>query len=260
MDPWLEAASEWPGLHEFLITETARTLNHRLSPGYRAKVGERLYIVEHARSIYPDVAVVREGDSRSGPTSSQSAETDAAVDVCDPPLVLTVTPEEVRETFLEIVSTDAASRVVTHMEFLSPRNKSAGEHGRNLYLQKQREVLSGPVHLVEIDLIRRGRFTVAAPQSKLAEHGPWHYVVSKHRSDANGRFDVWAWLVSERMPRFRLPLDAGDEEVVVDLQEIFARCYEDGAFDRSIDYTADPPPPAFNSPETEWIKERLPNG
>ena len=53
--------------------------------------------------------------------------------------------------------------MVTTIEVLSPRNKTAGSEGRKLYRQKQREILSSDTHLLEIDLLRAGQHTVAAP-------------------------------------------------------------------------------------------------
>jgi hypothetical protein len=58
MDPYLEDATLWRGLHEGLIYCINALLNASLPPGYAANIDERLYVVQPGRDIYPDVAVV----------------------------------------------------------------------------------------------------------------------------------------------------------------------------------------------------------
>jgi Protein of unknown function (DUF4058) len=51
-----------------------------------------------------------------------------------------------------------------------------GEHGRDLYVKKQREMVQSKVHLVEIDLLRGGEHTMAVPRNRLlAQAGPFDY-------------------------------------------------------------------------------------
>ena len=94
--------------------------------------------------------------------------------------------DERREIFVEIrtKAPDDQERVVTTIEVLSLANKTPGEKGRDLYLRKQREVLDGDIHLVEIDLLRGGTHTTAAPRWRIEnlqavfnrcyEVGPYH--------------------------------------------------------------------------------------
>jgi hypothetical protein len=66
----------------------------------------------------------------------------------------TVVPVRIPQVTVEI--RDAASReLVTAIEILSPTNKRAD--GLEEYLSKRRHVLLSQAHLVEIDLLRKGR-------------------------------------------------------------------------------------------------------
>jgi len=58
MDPYLEHPGLWPGVHQGLIANARAALNSLLPAPYIADIGERLYVVEPERSIYPDVVSV----------------------------------------------------------------------------------------------------------------------------------------------------------------------------------------------------------
>src|SRR5207248_2842009 len=105
----------------------------------------------------------------------------AVAEAADAPMILVVPSTVVREVFLEI--RDAQSRhVVTVVEVLSPFNKAAGP-GRELYVEKQRQVLESDANLVEIDLLRRGEPTVAAPADALYSVPAHHYRVCVSRPE-----------------------------------------------------------------------------
>jgi hypothetical protein len=55
--------------------------------------------------------------------------------------------------------------------------------------------------------------------------------------------EVWATTLRQRLPRVRVPLADGDADVVLDLQSVFDRCYDEGAYARRLDYRRDPPAP-----------------
>ncbi len=166
MDPYFEDPVLWPGVHQGLITGLRNELNRLLPPGYVADMGERIYVVQPVRSIYRDFVVFEQSGPRNMPAGSVSA---AAL--ADPPVVLQVEPMDVREVFVEIVAVGEESRVVTVIELLSPANKGQSREGRDLYLSKQRELLGSNVHLEEIDLLRSGEHTAAAPRQHLGPLG-----------------------------------------------------------------------------------------
>jgi hypothetical protein len=254
MDPYLEQPALWPGVHQRLITYLGDTLNAVLPPQYVADIGERLYVVEPAHTIYPDVVVHEQSFVGHQPASESPAVSIAADS--DPPWVLTIEPVEVREVFVHIVSVADASRVISAIEVLSPSNKASSSPGKELYQSKQRELLASQTHLIEIDLLRRGSHTVAAPQVYLEQQGTWDYLICLHRGGEGQRYEVWARDLRERLPRIRVPLSAGDRDLVLDVQAIFTRCYDEGAYARRINYAGEPQPP-LPVEDTEWAHELL---
>jgi len=264
MDPYLENPALWPSVHQRLITYIADTLNALLPSRYMADIGEQLYVVQAERGIYPDIFVL---EHPSAQTSTEQSVRRIAVAASDPPWVLTIKPEEIREVYIEILSVADQSRVVTVIEVLSPSNKITGSEGRHLYLTKQREILSSQsslrskllserTHLIEIDLLRQGEHTVAAPREMLCRKGKWDYLVCLHRGGQKGRYEVWAIMLQQRLPRIHVPLQAGDPDVVLDLQAVFNRCYNEGAYARRLDYRSEPPTP-LEGDDAQWADALL---
>ena len=253
MDPYLENPALWPGVHQGLITYMCAELNALLPLHYVADIGERLYVVQAERGIYPDVVVL---ETPPDQTPTEQSARRIAVAASDPPWVLTVKPEEIREVYIEILSVADQSRVVTVIEVLSPSNKITGSDGRHLYLTKQREILSSQIHLIEIDLLRQGEHTVAAPREMLLRRGKWNYLVCLHRGGQKERYEVWAITMQQRLPRIHIPLFDGDPDVVLDLQSVFNRCYDEGAYVRRLDYRRKPPTP-LEGDDAQWADTLL---
>jgi hypothetical protein len=159
----------------------------------------------------------------------------AGVAIDEPLEVMTVVEEEIHEARLEIVDSQGGS-IVTVIELLSPTNKMPGADGRESYLKKRRDVLRSPTHLVEIDLLRRGRRTF--PVETLP---PCDYFVHVSPSNRRPKGDVWAIRLAQRLPTIRIPLSGSDAPVSLDLQSCLSLAYENAGYDLTIDYTADPP-------------------
>jgi hypothetical protein len=256
MDPYLEHPARWPSVHQRMITYIGDTLNLLLPPQYVADIGERVYVVqpERSRSLYPDVVVI---EQPAAPTPPEQSRGGTAVAVAsDPPWVLVLEPVEIREVFVQVLTVPDEGRLVTVIEILSPANKAAGSEGRELYLTKQREILQSESHLIEIDLLRRGEHTVAPPREALLRRGTWDYLASLHRGGQGGRYQIWASTVQQRLPRIEVPLADGDPDVVLDLQAVFSRCYDDGAYARRLDYRSDPPVP-LSAEDAAWANDLL---
>jgi hypothetical protein len=251
MDPYLEHPALWPGVHQGLITFMGSALNALLPPTYVASIGERLYVVQPERDLYPDVAVLERVGSR--PSKPQEASESPA---SDPPWVLTLDPVEVREVYIDIVPVGDESRVVTAIEVLSPANKTDGNTGRQLYLTKQQELLASQTHCIEIDLLRSGAHTVAAPRDFLRQRGAWDYLVCLHRGGQGQRYEVWAVSMRQRLPRIRVPLAENEPDVVLDLQTVFERCYDEGAYARRVDYRQ-PPRTPLATDDAAWADALL---
>lgn len=250
MDPYLEDPVLFPGLHQSLITFIRGALNRVLPGTYVADIGERLYVVEPGRNVLPDVMVFR--DTSAPPRRSGGV---AVAEKAAPPWVFDIEPVEVREVFVQVVLIGRPVRVVTAIEVLSPTNKAPGTTGRERYLTKQAEVLESGTHLVEIDLLRRGEHTVATPLETLLSAGRWDYLVSRHRA-GTGRFEVWPILLRDRLPSIRIPLAGDDPDVIVDLQPLFDRCYDEGPYSRWLDYTQEPAVP-LSPDDAVWANALL---
>ncbi|MEX0641055.1 MAG: DUF4058 family protein [Pirellulales bacterium] len=238
MDPYLEDPSVWPTVHQGLISAIWADLNRNLPPGYVARTNERVYVVHADRSIYPDAIVTRLATVR--PLAAVAGHA-AALDA-DDAWEIAIQDDEIREPYIEIVAA-GGREVVTRIEVLSPANKSRGAESRRLYGAKQREVLSSPTHLLEIDLLRDGEHTVAAPRERLVRRGHFDYLVSLSRGPRHDRCDVWAVSLRQRLPRIRVPLAQGDADVACNLQSLFESVYAQGRFGDSIDYAVDPSVP-----------------
>jgi Protein of unknown function (DUF4058) len=247
MDPYLEHPALWPGVHQGLITFMWSALNAMLPPQYVASMGERVYVVQPERDIYPDIMVMEHPSRPPLPAPVR----EGAAAVVDPPWVVTVEPVEIREVFIEILTVGEGGQVITVMEVLSPANKAAGQPGRDLYLTKQREILSSRAHLIEIDLLRRGEHTVAVPYESVRRKGTWAYLTCLHRGGDGQRYAIWAVTVRQRLPRIAVPLAPGDPDLALDLQAIFNRCYDEGAYARRINYAREPAP-ALSDEDTQW--------
>lgn len=251
MDPYLEHPGYWPGFHGRMIATAATILNAQLPPGFIADIGERLYLVQPARSIYPDVLVLGRPEPAGPPPSARTATATAA----DAPWRVAVSPDEIRESFVQVITTTEPERVVSVIEVLSPSNKS-GTPGRELYRAKQRELFGANVSLLEIDLLRNGAHTVLAPYEDLEKRGRWDYLACLHRAGDLWEFDVWAATVRERLPRVAVPLEAGWPDIILDLQEVLDKTYEEGAYARRLDYTDEPYAP-LPPEDREWAHNLL---
>jgi len=250
MDPYLENPVLWSGVHQGLITELRNALNRLLPIGYVADMGERIYVIQPDRSIYPDVVVFEQ------PAPGQPAMDSGSIAVPDPPVILMDEPVEMREVYIEILPVGEETRVVTVIEVLSHINKARGSEGHALYRAKQRELLHSQANLIEIDLLRRGEHTVAISREALLQCARWDYLICQHRSGDRQRFSTWPRTVRERLPRIAVPLEGKLRDVIVDFQEVFDQNYDNGAYSRRIDYARDPTP-ALDADSTIWADALL---
>ena len=85
------------------------------------------------------------------------------------------------------------------IEILSRSNKSG--LGRGQYLQKRRELLDQPVHLVEVDLLLGGK---RLPMGGRLPAGEYYAFVS--RAEKRESSDVYAWSIRRPMPAIPIPL------------------------------------------------------
>jgi len=165
-----------------------------------------------------------------------------------------VAHDEFREPFVEIYTRNGeGKRLVSSIEVLSLSNKTPGEHGRDLYVRKQKELLASKVHLVEIDLLRGGEHVTAVPFDLAVEAcGAFDYHVSVHGFDDLETFYVYPIRLEERLPPVAIPLLPGDPPVTLDLQSVFERCSNAGPYLREIRYGEDAIIPPLDPDRAAW--------
>ncbi len=87
--------------------------------------------------------------------------------------------------------------------------------------------------------------------------GPFDYHVSAHRFDQRGRFFIYPWPLPAPLPVIGIPLLPGDDEVSLDLQAVFTRCYDTGPYRRRVVYDPARLVPALNPEKTDWLQQVL---
>jgi hypothetical protein len=259
MDPYLEHADLFPGLHDDLVGEMKRALQRSLPQGYYATSKARVWIEVSQRYVEPDVEMMRRHEAGQPKPKSNGPTVLARPPARGRPVLVTVPHDERRETFLEIYAPRGSdNRLVTTIEVLSPTNKTPGEHGRDLYLRKQKELLDSKVHLVEIDLLRGGIHSTAVPRERVIEKsGAFDYHVSIHFFDHFEDYLVYPIRLDEQLPEIALPLLPGDSPVLIDLQAVFDRAYETGPYQRRNPYHNATPVPPLTAEQAEWASRLL---
>ncbi len=261
MDPYLENPALWPDLHQSLMTYIRDALQPQIRPHYRARLEERLYVVQSTRSIYPDVTIVQHTLREQAVAALTVADRPNPAPIAEPsppadkPFTLVLTAgDEIREPFIELVH-PASGQVVTVIELLSPANKTAGS-GRDRYLAKQEEVLHSAAHLVEIDLLSKGEPTIALPADRLPLVPPHRYLISVCRGPDYLTFELYPIPLDKRLPRCRIPLNAPDPDVTLDLPSLFNQAYDNGSYTDFVDYDQ-PPLASLSEEEQQWVNENM---
>lgn len=239
MDPYLEDPAFWEGFHHVLITECMYFLSDRLPSGYVVDIGERVELVSRsdpaAEQYVPDVAVARKPTRGATDVSAQAAQRGGAAVAIAPVTIPSLESTEVREGYIEVLRLPER-KLVTSIEFLSPWN-NCGE-GLGEYRHKRRSLVREGVHVVEIDLLRRGRRTeLAAPLP------PGHYCAFVFRADRRPDVDVYAWDLKHPLPGIPVPLQPSDADVMLELSTVVNTAYARGQYRRKLRYDASLPGP-----------------
>jgi hypothetical protein len=260
MDPYLESPDWFPGLHSSLITFMKGALQRSLPGSYYAESDQRVWLEYSQRPMEPDVEIVhpapkrrkrRRGDLAVLPESREGG-----------PLVVTVETIEdgpFKELYLEIRQRRGQDvQVVTSIEVLSPTNKKSDHPAHEKYVEKQRKTLNSETHLVEIDLLRGGTYTLAVPRNLVkARAGGFDYLVSIHRFNRPQEFLVYPIGLAQRLPVIDIPLLPGDADVTLDLQEVFHQAYDVGPYRKGVVYGKDPIVPRLTPDQSKWAADWL---
>ncbi len=247
MDPYLEHPQLWSGVHSSLIVYFRDQLQPLLLPRYVASIEEQVYVEGSDRDVIPDLRVERTSVESAAPRRAASL-------VLDEPIVVEVPIVQIRERYIEILDRQSNLSVVTVIEVVGPSNKIAGP-GRDSYLQKQHETLSSATHLVEIDLLRKGKRALAVPESRARLEGEFDYLISVNRADEpRTRFELYLRKLREPLGSIRIPLADGDPDVKLNLQNAIDRAWESGGYPLRVNYAA-PCIPSLSPADEAWVDQ-----
>ena len=240
MDPFLERF--WNDVHGKLIAYIADELNSSLPAHYRATMQERVVISDLERPAstarYPDVSVLELPVSRDQGGVATAVHSSHLL--LTSPQLLTYPNEPLTQYSVEILDTKLGEKVVTAIEVLSPENKRSGD-GMAQFRRKQQEYRSAKVNRVEIDFLREGRrmFEFSPQVLTLGKDKP--YYITVHRGNQPSSAEVYAIDLRDSLPVVSIPLREGDADLLLDLQPLLNRVYQNGRF--PIDYGAPCDPP-----------------
>jgi hypothetical protein len=246
MDPYLEHPVLWEGVHARLIVAIANQLQPRLDPRYVASIEERVFIEGPQRRI-PDVWIPKVRDDAA---TAQVAEADS-----DTAVIVEVEDLEFHEGRVEILDAYDDMKLVALIEVVSPTNKRAGP-GRVSYRAKQKEILARDCHLVEIDLMRRGRHVVAVPEWRARPFKPFDSLCCVSRWPFRNRFELYPRTLRQRLPRLRVPLAEGVPDATLDVQAALEQVYTEGRYARRIRYD-EKCRPRLSAQDQAWVAERI---
>lgn len=244
MDPYLEGYL-WPDVHSRLAGTIAEMIAPKIAPKYVARL--EIYMMrdallgEDVGIMYPDVEVILNKVEEPQMSYASHVQT-SPLTVSAPTLTLV----DVKIPVVKIKDR-ASNQLITAIEILSPVNKR--KPGLEPYLKKRKELFDADVHLLEIDLIRRGKRPVY--HSKIQD---CHYTVNLTRAGTS-RTDIWGFSVKDTAPIVAVPLAGDDPDVVLDLGEALKIIYKRSMYHLSINYKETPPEPAFNEQELTWMQD-----
>jgi hypothetical protein len=248
MDPYLEQDDAWHDFHERFIPYLATILGSQLRPRYIVKIDEHIYVHEMATETR---RLVGRGDVSVGSSSTEfpPAAFGLVAGVLEAPARVRLPAVDLeRLSYIEI--RDRGEReLVTVIELLSPANKYAGPDHEQ-YLAKRMELLSGPVHLVEIDLLRGG------PPMPAEDRPACAYSVLVSRLERRLDAEFWPISLPDRLPVIPVPVRCPDADARIDLQALLDRIYDDAGY---VDYIYDGNPrPELNDKDAEWAQQFVP--
>jgi hypothetical protein len=225
----------------------ASQLGPLIRPRYLASIEERIFIEGIDDDRTPDIWVRRTG--ANGGLPSTLAPTRAAV-----PVIVEARQLERHERYIEILDRYRDMRVVTVIELVSPSNKRMGP-GRRAYVEKQQATLTSECHLIEVDLLRRGRHVLSVPRRLTRRVRPYAYLTCVNRWPNRKRFELYAGRLREPIPAIDVPLSEPDRDIPLDIQAALEQIYQDGSYDLKVSYD-DPCVPPLPAEDQQWANER----
>ncbi len=253
MDPYLERF--WGDVHLSLIAEAREQLRTHLPSGLVARAEMRLFIEPaetQDRHSITDVLILEQ--YRGPQLSALPRESGAGAAVAEP-LIVTAENEPVTQRFIEIRDRSSGNRVITLIEFVSPSNKAAGK-GCELFLQKRRECIRAGASWMAIDLTRAGNRALLVPQALHPLSEAADYLACARRAWKKNQYELYPFMLRERLPGIRIPLRKTDSDVHLDLQALVDFCYLHGSYGDRATYSRKLTPPLENG-DAKWAEKIL---
>jgi hypothetical protein len=111
---------------------------------------------------------------------------------------------------------------------------------------KRDELRLAEVHLLEIDLLRRGKRTW--PPESLPDSAYLATLIRARHIQA----EVWPIGLRERLPVLPVPLRQPDADVPLDLKRALDTIYDESDYPLTLDYGQPPPEPPLSEEDTAW--------
>ena len=255
MDPYLE--HHWQDVHARLVLYSADQLQPKLPEGLVARVEETISLGED-----PSTGGGNGRPRRARPDGRIQEEPGAARPAGGGAAMLAPAPRASHQVFRTpatrtvrrrmLIRELDPPRLVTTLEVLSPENKTA--RGRRDFREKQRTLAARGVNLVEIDLLRRGRWAVFPSESGVpAEFREPYRLVST--IGGSGASELARAPLRAPLPTITVPLRDPEEDVTLEIQPLVETAWVNGAY-RSLDYAGLEPPP-FDPDDAAWVADRV---
>ncbi len=248
MDPYLEGWL-WPDVHHSLASAIRDQLANTIRPEYTVRIETRLVEDDHPEQelgiMYPDVHV-RVAEKRP-PASDPDGGGGVATLTGSLNLPL-VAPTTIRVPVIRIRLLGNQT-LVASIEILSPIKKRGAALEK--FRDKWRQLHRAGVHLVEVDLIRRGQ--------RIFQHVELKHTLYLATVTRAGRASTEAWPIGlrDRLPRIPVPLLVDDPDGVIDLQAALDYVFGMGRYTNNLDYAGAPPPPPLSAEDAAWARDRI---
>lgn len=238
----------WGDTHHTLASQLREMLVPQITPTYIAKV-EPYPIQDRSAEqdigiMYPDIAVLAKSD-QSKPAKASEAKLAVSPATA---LLPHLSDIEVRIPIVHIYDRQR-NQLVTAIEILSPVNKR--EPQLSEYRHKRTALRRHGVHLLEIDLIRRGQLPLQHAQLPASD-----YRVILERA-GQPQSEIWAFDLPDTLPVLPVPLAGSDPDALLDLGAALREIYHRNRYDLMVDYQGSPPPPALNDSRKDWLRTIL---
>ena len=156
------------------------------------------------------------------------------------------------ERFIRVLAPDGT--LTTVVEFVSPTNKQPP--GLEAFLHNRAKLLAGGVHFVEIDLVRFGDWRALMRPGTCPDDAASVYRAIVRTAGSRPGGYLFPIPLRQPLPEIPVPLRTGDNPVKLPLQPLLNAVYDDGRYDRALNYSRQLEP-ALGPEDAAWADELL---